>query len=350
MAKKGTKKAAPVVEDQEDDVQRAEDGSVIGTENDKRLAMYNQIADGNDRQRAEEFYEVDDDGNTTGLSIEAEAEEQDEEESDGSGEENDQDTEESGEEDDGTSEEESSEESLTKAPAKYTITVNGVQKELTLDELVARAQKVESADDYLREASQLNQQAKQLRNPPQQQVQEEEKPEDEVALARAIQMGSEEEAVAAIRKLRSTGPSSDDLARTIDERLNFQTSVAWFQKEYNDITSDPVLAQMAIQQDNMLRAQGDQRPYVQRYKEIGEGLRNWIKSKAPAPTESEEKDPEVKVESQAAKKTRKAAAPSVPKPAASKVTVPEAEEEEESVQDTIANMAKSRGGPQWLRS
>ena len=140
-----------------------------------------------------------------------------------------------------------------------------------------------------------------------------------------------------------------DLARTVDERLNFQTSVAWFKNEYKDILSDPILQQLAVQQDNMLRAQGDKRPYAERYKEIGEGIRNWVKSRMPQETKTET-EPETKVETTQERKERKAAAPSVPKAASSKVKAPVEDDEEESVQDTIANMAKSRGGPQWLRS
>ena len=344
----GKKVAKKKVEDQE--IETTENGEVVGTENDKRLAMYSQIADNNDKERSEEFYEVDEDGNKTGLTLEAE--EEDDEESDETPQDGDEDEssdEDEGEEDAPLVDEKSTPPGLTGDQPKYKITVNGVQKEVSVDELIATAQKVESADDYLREASRLNQEARNLKTPPQH---EETQPEemDEVALARAIQMGSEEEAVAAIRKLRSTGPSSDDLARTIDERLNFQTSAAWFQKEYKDIVSDPLLAQLAINQDHMMRAQGDNRPYVERYKEIGDGIRNWVASKAPKVEEKTETEPETKVDIQATKKARKAAAPSVPKPASAKAAVPEEDDEEESVQDTIANMAKARGGPQWLRS
>jgi hypothetical protein len=340
----GRKKKVEVAPEVETD----DSGNVIGTENDKRLAMYNQIADGNDKARAEEFFEVDDEGNTTDFTIEA-SEEDDEEEG----------THETDHEDDEEHEEETEEQvalveekpatGLTDPPTKYKITVNGVQKEVSVDELIATAQKVESADDYLREAARLNQDARSLTKTPKA---EEAQPEemDEVGLARAIQMGSEEEAVAAIRKLRSTGPSSDDLARTIDERLTFQDATKWFSTQYQDIVSDPLLTQLAIQQDNIMRSQGDQRPYVERYKDIGEGIRSWVRSKAPQPEATNTDPPETKVETAPDKKARKAAAPSVPKPASSKVAVPVEDDEEESVSDTIANMAKQRGGPQWLRS
>jgi len=325
-------------------VETDEDGHTIGTENDKRLKMYQDIADNNDKGRSEEFYEVDEEGNHTGLSL-------DDIKDDGTlgiveeGEEEGEEEEIELETEEPVQTKNKPDESLTKEPRKYKITVNGVTKEVDEDWLVQTAQKVDSADDYLREAANLNNQARTLKNP-QSEVKEEEP--DEVQLARAIQMGTEEEAVAAIRKLRSpTGPSSDDLARTIDERLTFQKAVDWFKDEYKDIVGDPVLNALAVQQDNMMRAQGDKRPYGARFKEIGDGIRDWLKGKAPTPEVQTE--PETKVESTESKKARKAAAPQVPKPAATKVAQPAEEEEEDSVQDTIANMAKSRGGPQWLR-
>jgi hypothetical protein len=322
-------------------VETDEDGHTIGTENDKRLKMYQDIADNNDKGRSEEFYEVDEDGNQTGLSLDDIQDDgtlgivEEEEETESEEEETEEPVETQNKPD----------ESLTKESRKYKITVNGVTKEVDEDWLVQTAQKVDSADDYLREAANLNNQARSLKTP---QTETKEEEPDEVQLARAIQMGTEEEAVAAIRKLRSpTGPSSDDLARTIDERLTFQKAVDWFKDEYKDIVGDPVLNALAIQQDNMLRAQGDKRPYSDRFKDIGEGIRGWLKGKAPTPEVQAE--PVTKVESTESKKARKAAAPQAPKPAATKVAQPVEEEEEDSVQDTIANMAKSRGGPQWLR-
>lgn len=324
-------------------IDQTDDGDTIGTGNDARLKMYNQIADNNDKGRAGEFFEEDEEGNRSGLNLD-ELKIEDEEEPDGD---------ETSEEEEGEEEPESSAEPekkpLTSEPKKYKIKVNGVEKEVDESWLVETAQKVDSADDYLREAARLNSDAKNLRKP----SQEETKPEveeDDVTLARQIQMGSEEEAAAAIRKLRSpTGPSSDDLARTIDERLTFQKSVDWFKSEYKDIVSDPVLNSIAIQQDNMLRAQGDKRSYQDRYKAIGDSIRDWLSGHQKGPETEVTPEPETKAEVPADKKARKAAAPSVPKPASSKVKEQEVEESEESVQDTIAKMAQSRGGPQWMR-
>jgi hypothetical protein len=332
-----------------------ENSGTVGTENDKRLALYNEIADRNDAARSDEFTEFDDDGNP----VESEGEETEEPEV----------GEESGEEVEEEQEEEPPKpevkverkkapknkkepvEDLTNVPPKYKITVNGVEKELSVDELIARAQKVESADDYLREAVNLNNQAKSLVKPATKTEETTDQPEvdDEAALARALQMGSEDEAKAAIRKLRSSGPSKDDLDRTIDERLTFKQAVDWFAGEYKDIVSDPLLSQVAMNQDNILRSQGDKRGYRDRYKAIGDGIRDWLKSKAPVTEEPEAEVKEETVDIPPTRKAKKAAAPSVPKPASTKVTEPVEEETEESASDTIAKMAQARGGPQWLR-
>lgn len=315
-------------------VETDENGNVIGSGNDKRLEMYNRIADQNDKNRAEEFQEYDEDGNPVNFEVEENPENPENPE-------NKTPTEQP--------EEEKNEPLLTQPTKKYKIKVNGVDKEFTEEELLERAQKVESADQYLADAARLHREAAKV-VPTKPEEPENPQTDDDVVLARAIQMGNEEEAVAAIRKLRSTGPSSDDLAKTIDERLNFQNAVRWFSEEYKDVISDPVLNQLAVSQDNMMRAKGDTRPYMERYKEIGEGIRNWVKSKVPTQTETTTETPETKVNVKTEKENRKAAAPSTPKPASTKAQVPEEEEEEESIQDTIANMAKARGGPQWLRS
>jgi hypothetical protein len=311
-------------------------GETIGTENDKRVAMLNAISDRADKERGEEFFEEDEKGNRTPFSVQSEGEETPEGE------------EEQEDEETVAPEQKTETLELTNVPQKYRIKVNGVEKEVTVDELIATATKVESADQYLADATRLHADAKKVTTPEEPQVVE----PDDVALARAIQMGSEEEAVAAIRSLRSVGPTQETLAKTIDERLTFQKAVDKFASEYNDIVSDPLLNQLAVNQDNILRQNGDKRPYYVRYKEIGESIRAWVASKAPQsePTKSEETEPEVKVETTQEKKNRKAAAPTVPKPAHGKAQVPEEEDEEESVSDTIANMAKARGGPQWLRS
>lgn len=295
-----------------------ETGEAIGTGNDARIALMNRISDSADEGRKEEFSEINDDGTTTPFVEPEDAESlADKEESDAE------------------AARLAAEEATQQAPEKHKIKVNGRELELTYDELVARAQKVESADDYLREAARLRNE----QNKPLPTKVDAASVDDDLALARAIQMGSEEEAVAALRKLKSSGPSKDDLTRVVDERLTFNTAINKFQTEYADVFSDPQLKQMALDADARLLAAGDSRPYFDRYQDIGNGIRNWVKDlKAPKNDANLQPD----------KLTRKAAAPAAPRLASGTSQTSVEEEKEESAQEIIQAMAKSRGAPAWM--
>ena len=227
-------------------------------------------------------------------------------------------------------------------PDKYKLKVSGKEIELTLDEIIERAQKVEAADAYLSEAARLKKEYETRNAPPK--PSEDAKAvevEESRALARAIQMGTEDEAVEAIARLRkSVTPSfsKDELARTVDERLTFQNAVSVFQDEYKDIYSDPKLRQMVIDQDAALVASGDTRTYLERYRSIGQELRDW-------------RDSLVKSVAAPDKQTRKSAAPSPVAAAGAKVKSSHEDDDiEESASQVIAKMAKARGGPQWMNS
>ena len=284
-----------------------ESGEAVGTGNDDRLALLASIAEGNDTAHAEDFRDINDDDSLSAFEATPKVEEP---------------------------AAEVVEEPATEPAQLYTIKVNGKEVELTYEQLIERAQKVEAADQYLAEASKLYQQAQPKPPTPDAPVEE-----DDAALARAIQMGTEEEAVAAIRKLRVTGPSPDALARTIDERLSFTTANQRFNSEFKDIVGDPVLYSLAQSRDAELLRSGDTRPHFERYESIGKELRAWVATKG-APVQTPPSD----------KETRKAAAPQAPKPASGKSAQLPAEEPEESVADTIAAIAKARGGAQWQRA
>lgn len=226
----------------------------------------------------------------------------------------------------------------SQASEKHKIKVNGVEEEMTTEELIAHAQKIRAGDQYLAEAARLRNELAAQRKPPEQDVSEQ--VDEDTALARAIQMGSEEEAREAIRKLRKQGPSQDDLARTIDERLTFNEAIAKFRTDYSDIASDAYLNKMAQDMDSELIRGGDKRPYDERYTEIGKKLRGWVDSKTKVPEKQSGMD----------KQARKEAAPAAPATAGGKATSSVEEEKEESTSEVIANMAKARGGPQWMQN
>ena len=337
MAKKPI---AQAVEDAVNDMQPETPPTeeAVGSQNNDRLAMLDRISAQNDKDRVEEMVEIDDDGQVTKFvpsNVEQELTTGDDEVA----------ARELKRMEDEVAEPE--EPSIAAMPVKHTIKVNGKEVELTLEEIIARAQKVEAADSYLAEASRLRKEALQQAQPqvPSQEDRETAELDRRRALVRAIQMGSEEEAMAAIAELQPK-PSvmTADLAKTIDERLTFKEAVGKFQTEYKDILADPYMHKMALQRDQELMQQGDKRDYWTRYDEIGKELRAWRDGlvKTVAPVES----PPV----ENVKQTRKSAAPAAPKLASVKAPPPtEEDDSEDNPSAVIAEIAKRRGGPQWMR-
>ena len=322
------------------DTPQADDGldegmQTVGTNNDERLAFMDRLNDQVDAARADELADVHDDGTTTAFTADnAPAEGQAPVEA--------------------APPQAPAEDAELTLPTRFKIKVNGKEIELTQDELIVRAQKVEAADAYLAEAARMRKEQQEAVTQRQQQPSPEDvaaaAEEEDRAVVRAIQMGTEDEAIAAIRKLKSKGPSvtTDDIARTIDDRLTFKEAARQFQTDYKDIMDEPVLRKMALQKDQELLSAGDKRDYAERYKAIGNDLREWrdnlIKANAPAVVP-------VTTPAVETKQLRKAAAASVPVTASKRAPTSTAEDEkEESVADIIANIAKARGGPQWART
>jgi hypothetical protein len=303
-----------------DDDGSGEGGEAVGTGNDARIAMLNSIGDNADRERGEDFADVNDDGSTSRFSApdslvddaeaQAEADSQAAEEARLAAE----------------------QAAADDQPQRIMRKVNGQEIEIT-DDLIIKAQKIAAADQYLADASRIRNEAAKSH---QAAAQASEVDDDLASVARAIQMGSEEEAVAALRKLIPKSPSPDDFVNKIDERLTFNAAYSTFCTKYEDIMGDPRLRKLAEDEDAALTAAGDTRSYAERFTAIGEGLRKW---KQPAA---------VTVDLLAEKQARKAAAPSTPKSAGGKRADTIEEEKEESVSDTIAKIAQSRGGPQWM--
>jgi hypothetical protein len=227
------------------------------------------------------------------------------------------------------------------AVKKHKIKVNGRDLELTEAELIERAQKVESADDYLRSSAEAFRRSLTAQPsapaPATPDADPDAVSEDEIALARALQMGDEVEAAKAIRRIRAA-PSlnQDELLRTIDARSRFQRAFDRFESEYSDVWDDPRLRTLATARDTELLEAGDSRPPYERLKAIGDELRAW---KGTAPS----------VQTQRADKAaRKASVANVPSAAARQTPSTETEREE-TVQDTIKAMAAARQGRQVQR-
>lgn len=325
---------------------------VIGTGNDARLKLYDQIADQNERLHADELADVNDD-DTTSTFVPPPGEDE-------------RDPVEVAAEVEAAAVEQARLDAVEaervaaadKPVARQKIKVNGVEIELT-DDLIAKAQKVASADQYLAEAAEARRTATTKPAP----VEREQPSEQDVAaaalekdraFARAIQTGTEEEAIAAIREIRGprSAPSvtADDISRITDERLEFKTALSWFQDQYKDLVEDPELDAIVKSRDEQLVAAGDKRPYKVRFEAVGNEVRKWVadmvvkhggtpKPKDPVQDLSKKGDKKAEASTRAAP----VVASSTAKPAV------EPEDQEESAGAVIAAMAKARGGSQQFR-
>lgn len=336
------------------------DEETVGTGNDDRIARLNAIGDNLDRGRADEFADVNDDETTTAFVAPP------------------------AEEDDVVAEElarAEAEANLTAEPGEETpvvvepkikVKLGNQEVELTQAELIARAQEAEAAKaevKQLKEAAAKPAAVVEPESKPNSQLSPEDRAaaeaaeqEERRALARAIQVGTEEEAMAALEQMQERGNrrqrvDADATAKLVDERMSFKEAATWFATEYEDIVSDQTLLDLALKRDQELVASGDRRTYRERYQEIGGNLRIWVKGlREPSVPQPAEGSPEAHASTEPNTPTRvdrKAAAAVHAAPAASSVRAPKAagsgEEKEETTQETIAKMKESRGGPQWLR-
>lgn len=213
---------------------------------------------------------------------------------------------------------------------KRTFKVNGKDLELTEEQIAEYVQKGASANERYEEAARLRREAEELRKlPVKTDAAIPQVTDDDLALARALQMGDEKEAAAVIARLRSpVGLKPDQVARLVDERVSFQSSVDAFKDDFPEIASDPYLWQIAMDKDEKLVAGGDTRSYFDRYKAIGEDLRNWLKTKAP--------------ESPTDKQARKASV-AAPVKSGMRAQSQAEDDRDESPSEVIAGMAKKRG-------
>lgn len=159
-----------------------------------------------------------------------------------------------------------------------------LQKDMTADERLVEATRI------LKEAKELNtgRAAQPTEARPSNPVQGE---DDDAALARAIQLGSDDEARAAISKLRNGGRVDDQsITSMIDARIEFREAAAWVQSTYKDLLEDPVLGGIFMQKEAEARAAGDKRSYRTLYTEIGDGLRKWREGLVPKQDTTQDKN------------------------------------------------------------
>ena len=199
-----------------------------------------------------------------------------------------------------------------------TIKVDGVMQQVPREKIyeagLRAVQKESSADRRLEEATRLLREVEQriapqpVQNPPPSQAW------DEEIIAYALAHGTEEQKAEAVRQIRGGRQETatpDQIASTVESRIldkvDFQSSAAWFQETYKDIVSDPYLLQIASLQEDHMRANGDTRPRKELYAEIGDGLRKLKGGGVPVTTLEE-------------KRTQKAGITNLPAASARKTT------------------------------
>ena len=199
-----------------------------------------------------------------------------------------------------------------------TIKVDGVMQQVSRDKIyeagLRAVQKESSADRRLEEATRLLREVEQRIAPPP--VQNTPPPQawDEEIIAYALAHGTEEQKAEAVRQIRGGRQemaTPDQIANNVEARIldkvDFQSSAAWFQDTYKDIVSDPYLLQLASLQEDHMRANGDKRPRKELYAEIGDGLRKLKGGGVPVTTLEE-------------KRTQKAGITNLPAASARKTT------------------------------
>ena len=165
-------------------------------------------------------------------------------------------------------------------------------------------------------------------------------------LAELLQFGTKEQAATAIAEIRrrDAGAVTQDglkefiakeLPAAVSSHLAFHSAVTEAQSSYKDIFADPYLTSLFHMEEHKARQAGDARPHAELYKAIGDGIRTHFKLQAPAapgPTLAE-------------KQATKAAMPSVPKLASTRIenTAPAPKTREEAREGVIAKMQATRG-------
>lgn len=228
--------------------------------------------------------------------------------------------------------EEGGEEDTQPEPKKFKLKVNGKTIELTEEEMIARAQKVESADQYLQTAAEAVKNASRLAPPPQGESSSFDKDEVRKTLAAAV-MGDEE----AIDRLATaiTRPSlSPDALQQFDQRLAFRTELAQLENEQKDVLEDPYLGKLFKVRLNELRETAPETSLKEAYQGIGKELRTAFPEKFRSSTQS--------------KLERKKTLVNVPT-ASTRQAVEADDEGEEDVTSVIEQMARARHQHQSIK-
>ena len=221
-------------------------------------------------------------------------------------------------------------------PEVVKIKVDGEEREVPKDKIldagIRALQKESTADKRLEEATRLLREVQTKYAAPQEEhPSQKQEPWDDATIAYALEHGDEAQKAYAVRQLRGRDDATpiEAVEKRILDTIDFREASSWFQNEYSDIVKDPYLLQLAASTEDRLRADGDNRPRKELYKEIGDNLRKWRGGAAQTQTmEQKQEQKSAKVVSLPSASMKKSA-PQEPKP--------------KTTADVIEEMRKARG-------
>lgn len=146
-----------------------------------------------------------------------------------------------------------------------------------IDSGIRTLQKETAADMRLAAATELLRSAQEQRQQPVAQPVAQPS-DDDAALARSIQFGTEDEAKAAIARIRNAAPAitpqqieayvQQSLAQKLPDHQAFNEANNWLKDEYKEIVADPDLKFMFDMKEDQARKAGDRRPYKELYADL----------------------------------------------------------------------------------
>ena len=208
----------------------------------------------------------------------------------------------------------------------YRQIVNGQEVWQTLKQIRETAQKVASADEYLRTASESVRNAARLAPSPTDTPINLEK--DEVRKLLAAAALGEEEAIEKLASVIARPSVSPDVLQTIDQRLSFRTELARLEEKSEDLLKDPYMGRLFRSRLNELKQESPTMSLKEAYTSIDKELRGAF--------------PGFKGYRIQEKLERKRALPA-PLTTGTRQSQPVQEDDEGSVAADIAEMAKARG-------
>lgn len=172
----------------------------------------------------------------------------------------------------------------------------------------------------------------------------------EAELAHMLQFGTPEQSQEAVRVLLARGMSQEQIVGTTSvaaraaarDEFAFQRAKGYLQAEFGDVMAKEPLRRLFFAEEDRRRKEGDKRPYIDLYKDIGEGIRKDFAIPKPATSAAEGQPTPGTREARVA---AKAAAPTVPRTAATRLQEGGAVKPR-STSEIIAGMAAARGKDQ----